>query len=107
MVEGFYGAQYQGGSLSLICVGSGFHCLHSFFLFPSQNSYACVNAPFLSSHAGCVIASLLIHSPAEALCAMCSFNAVQALCASHVPLQQKQKNESCLQQKTIPSHGLD
>ena len=30
-VEELYGTRYQSGSYSLINVGSGFHCLHSFF----------------------------------------------------------------------------
>jgi hypothetical protein len=30
-VEELYGTRYQGGSFFLIIVGSGFHCLHSFF----------------------------------------------------------------------------
>jgi len=30
-VEELYGTRYQSGSFSLINVGSGFHCLHSFF----------------------------------------------------------------------------
>ena len=33
-VEELYGTRYQSGSFSLIIVGSGFHCLHS-FLFSS------------------------------------------------------------------------
>jgi hypothetical protein len=32
-VEELYGTQYQSGSFSLINVGSGFHCLRSFFFF--------------------------------------------------------------------------
>ena len=35
MVEELYGTWYQSGSFSLINVGSGFHCLRSFFLFLS------------------------------------------------------------------------
>ena len=32
-VEELYGTRYQSGSFSLIDVGSGFHCLRSFFFF--------------------------------------------------------------------------
>jgi hypothetical protein len=31
VVEELYGTRYQSGSFSLINVGSGFHCLRSFF----------------------------------------------------------------------------
>jgi hypothetical protein len=30
-VEELYGTRYQSGSFSLIDVGSGFHCLHSYY----------------------------------------------------------------------------
>jgi hypothetical protein len=33
-VEELYGTRYQSGSFPLINVGSGFHCLRSFFFFP-------------------------------------------------------------------------
>jgi len=33
VVEELYGTRYQSGSFFLINVGSGFHCLRSFFLF--------------------------------------------------------------------------
>ena len=32
-VEELYGTRYQSGSFSLFNVGSGFHCLRSFFFF--------------------------------------------------------------------------
>jgi hypothetical protein len=32
-VEELYGIRYQSGSLSLVNVGNGFHCLRSFFFF--------------------------------------------------------------------------
>jgi len=32
-VEELYGTRYRSGSFSLIYVGSGFHCMRSFFLF--------------------------------------------------------------------------
>jgi len=32
-VEELYGTRYQSGSFSLINVGSGLHCLRSFFFF--------------------------------------------------------------------------
>jgi len=35
-VEELYGTRYQSGSFSLFNVGSGFHCLRSFFLFSSS-----------------------------------------------------------------------
>jgi len=36
-VEELYGTRYQSGSFSLINVGSGLHCLRSFFLFFFSN----------------------------------------------------------------------
>jgi hypothetical protein len=35
-VEELYGTQYRSGSFSFINVGSGFHCLRSFFFFYSK-----------------------------------------------------------------------
>jgi hypothetical protein len=45
-VEELYGTRYQSGSFSLIDVGSGFHCLRSFFLTYSVSTG--IFAPFFS-----------------------------------------------------------
>ena len=39
MVEVLYGTRYQSGSVSLINVGNGFHCLRSFFFLFSFLTY--------------------------------------------------------------------
>jgi len=40
-VEGLYGTRYQSGSSSLINVGSGFHCLRSFFFSFFSQPHVC------------------------------------------------------------------
>ena len=59
-MEELYGTQYQSGSFSLINVGSGFQCLHSFFFSfsnPLPKRSTSHHRPFISkvkSHAGII-----------------------------------------------------